>query len=119
MIFFGNSVALMGIEASLGLDPECEVIGRAPTIDPQELCSLHPDVTIFELDAVPPELLYALSKEIPGLLLIGIDPESNRALLWSGQQAEGLSSQDLTQIIHQARFSISASREKNEQPTKT
>ena len=110
VIVYGNSVALAGIEASINLDPECEVIAHAWPISQQELCRLHPDVVIFELDAVQPEFLYTLSKELPGLLLISIDPESNRALLWSGQQAEGWTIQDLEQVIHQASSNIPISR---------
>ena len=106
VIVYGNSLALAGIEASLNLDPECEVVGHAWPFDQQELSKSYPDVVIFELDAVPPERLYALSKEIPGLLLIGIDPESNRAQLWSGQQAKGWTSQDLSRVIHRAKFNI-------------
>ena len=110
VIVYGNSVALEGIASSLSLDPDSEVTGHTMPIDRQELCELHPDVVIFELDAVPPELLYALSKEIPGLLLIGIDPERDMAQLWSGRQAEGWTSQDLSQVIHQAKFNIPDSR---------
>jgi hypothetical protein len=38
----------------------------------------------------------------PPLLLIGIDLENNRAMLWSSQQAEGWNSQDLAQVIRRA-----------------
>ena len=110
VIVYGNSVALAGIEASLDMDPECEVIGHAWPVNQQGLCDLQPDVVIFELDAVQPEFLYTLSKELPGLLLISIDSETNRALLWSGQQAQGWTIQDLEQVIHQASFNIPISR---------
>ena len=109
---YGNSVALEGIAASLGLDSECEVTWHTMPIDQQGLSKSHPDVVIFELDAVPAELLYTLSKDLPGLLLIGIDPERDRAQLWSGQQANGWTSQDLSQVIHQAKFHVPDSRRK-------
>ncbi len=101
VIVYGSNIALAGIKASLGKDPGIEVLGQAFTQDRQELCRLQPDAVLFELDAVPPEFPYALSKELPGLLLIGIDPETNRVLLWSGEQVSGLTSQDLAHIIHQ------------------
>lgn len=106
VIVCGNTVALAGIETSLGLDPDCEVIGRSRLIESLELRELHPDVVIFELDDVPHEFIRSLSAELPNLLLIGIDLETNRAQLWSGQQMEGWSSQDLTQAIHKANFHI-------------
>lgn len=61
---------------------------------------------IIELDAVPGELLYALSRELlrlsgqPHLLLMGIDPEANRAIFWTGQEASEVTAQDLTRAIH-------------------
>jgi hypothetical protein len=104
VIVYGDSVALAGITASLALDPECEVIGHTMTVDRQELCMLQPDVVIYELDAVRPEFPYMLSRELPGLLLVGIDVETNRVFLWAGQQVKVLSSQGLAEIIHQATF---------------
>ena len=112
VVVYGDTVALAGIEASINLDPGCEVIGHAWPIDQQEMCKLQPDVVIFELDAVRPEFPYALSKELPGLLLIGIDPETNRAQLWCRQRAEGWTSQDLAEVIHQAKFHIPISGRK-------
>jgi hypothetical protein len=106
VVVYGNTVALAGIEASINLDLGCEVVAHAWPIDQKELCKLQPDVVIFELDAVRPEFSYALTKERPGLLLIGIDPETNRAHLWSGQQVEGWTSQDLAEVIHEASFHI-------------
>jgi len=106
VIVYGNTVALAGIEASMILDQGCEVVAHAWPMDRRELCRLDPDVVIFELNAVEPEFPHTLSKELPGLLLIGIDPETNRVQLWWGQQAEGWTSQDLSQAIHQAQFQI-------------
>ena len=106
VVVYGNTVALAGIEASIHLDPGCEVVGHAWPIDQLELCKLQPDVVIFELDAVRPEFPYTLSRALPGLLLIGIDPETNRVQLWSGQRAEGWTSQDLAEVIHQAKSQI-------------
>jgi hypothetical protein len=106
VIIYGSSVVMSGIAASLGLDPDCEVSGCVMTVDRQVLDALQPDTLVFEKDAISPELLLTLSQEIPGLLLIGIDPQTNRALVWSGQQALGWSSQDLAQIIVHAKFYI-------------
>ena len=80
------------------------MFGHALPVDPQELARLRPDVVIYALGALQPEQLYPLAKDLPGLLLIGIDLETNRALLWSGQQAQGWTSQDLAQVIRQAKF---------------
>ena len=97
----GSSVALAGIETSLSLDPDCDVLSHAWPISREELHCLAPDVVLFDLDAVPPSFVYTVSSELPGALLIGIDLEMNRALLWTERQAEGMSSQDLARVIHQ------------------
>lgn len=106
VVVCGNDLVLVGVKSSLGLDRGCDVIGHAMPATARELRELQPDVVIFELEAVPHEFIFTLSKELPGVLLIGIDLETNRALLWSGQQAEGWTSQDLTQVIHQAKFHV-------------
>ena len=111
VIVYGNSVVLSGISASIDLDPDCEVIGYSMTADLQDLYVLHPNVVIFDLDAVQPDFIYRLAQDIPRLpgqpplLLIGIDPETNRAVVWSGWEAKELSSQDLAQVIHQMNSS--------------
>lgn len=101
----GSSVALAGIETSLSLDPDCEVLSHASPISPEELHSLAPDVVLFDLDAVPPSFVFTVSSELPGALLIGIDLETNRAMLWTERHAEGLSSQDLARVIHEQGLS--------------
>ena len=112
VVVYGNTVVLAGIEASIILDQGCEVVPHPWPMDRQALCTLDPDVVIFELDAVPSEFPYTLSRERPGLLLIGIDPETNQALLWYGQKAEGWTSQDLAEVIHQAKPQISVAGRK-------
>jgi len=102
VIVFGNTLVLAGIAASIGKDPGCELVAHAQPNEQPDLSALHPDVVIFDMDAMQPDFQYSLAQELPGLLLIGIDPETNRVLLWSGEQVTGLTSQDLAQIIHQA-----------------
>ena len=43
----------------------------------------------------------ALLRERPGLMLIGVDPDSDRLLLLSGHAEQVLSVADLVQVIHQ------------------
>lgn len=105
VVVCGNSVALAGIATSLGMDDNCEVVGHAMPVAAGELRELNPDVVIFELKAVPQELIHALSKYLPRLpdqpplRLIGIDLETNRAVLWTEQQADGWTSKDLSRVI--------------------
>ncbi len=103
VIVLGDTLVLAGIAASIGKDPGCEVVAQALPAGRRELSALQPDVVIFDLDAVQPDFQFNLGQELPGLLLIGVDSKTNRVVLWCGQQAEGLSSQDLAQIIHQMK----------------
>ena len=90
---------LAGIQASLGGDPSLEVIGRTLLTSEQELYDLRPDVVIFDIASVQPELRYVLAQDLPGLLLVGVDPDRNRAALWAGQQLCELSTSDLVELI--------------------
>lgn len=95
----GDSVALAGISASLALDPDCQVTNHCLPVCDGELHALQPDVILFDLDAVSPAFVYTTSRTLRGALLIGIDLETNRALLWTEQQVEGMSSQDLVEAV--------------------
>ncbi len=108
VIVCGNSVALAGITTSLGLEVGCDVVAQTLPMGAGDLCKLHPRVVIFELGAVSHDWIYTLSSAIPGLLLIGIDPETNRALLLQTRQAVDLSSRDLAEIIRQVEPTLPA-----------
>jgi hypothetical protein len=103
VIVLGETLVLAGIAASISKDRDNEVVAHALPAGRRELCALQPDVVIFDLDAVQPDFQYNLAQDLPGLLLIGVDSKTNRVVLWRGQPAEGLSSQDLAQIIHQTK----------------
>ena len=96
----GNTLVLAGIQSSVSLDRQCEVLARPLHTGLAELVELEPDALIYELDSLPGEFLYGLSRELPELLQIGVDPETNRAIFWSGQEAAELTSRDLTRAIH-------------------
>jgi len=102
----GDSVALAGIATSLALDPDCQVAHHGLPIRDEELRDLQPDVILFDLDAVPPAFVYNTSRALRGVLLIGIDLETNRALIWTEQQAEGMCSQDLMDVIRGSRSAL-------------
>lgn len=106
VLVYGDSVALAGVATSLSLDPDCEVLGHCLPMREEELERCHPDALIFELDVLPPTSVYAVSRQLPGLLLIGIDLETNRAFLWTGKQMEGWTSLDLKEVIHGTHFPI-------------
>jgi len=100
VVVLGDTVFLSGIQASLVAYPGLEVFNlEQPLEKPFEVLSrLRPDAVIFDLEVTQPDFLFPLLQQ-PGLLLIGIDPETHRALVWSGRQAAAVDAADLVQVI--------------------
>ena len=99
-IVYGDSLILEGVRASLVKCPGLEVLvlHQPPEKLPDELRAYCPAALIFDMEAIQPELLLSLFQQ-PGLLLIGIDPETHQALVWSGRQAAAVDAADLMQVI--------------------
>lgn len=117
-ILYGNSLILEGVRAELAGDPNLDVIMLdQPLQGPlEELRLLNPAVIIFDSSAIQSDFLLALLLR-PGLLLIGIDPETQHALVWSGRQVRAVTSADLIGIIQETEPIFIRSRgEKNEHP---
>lgn len=57
---------------------------------------------VFDMAALESEFLPAQMQELPGVLLIGIDPESQQVLL-TGQAVCSISIDQITQTVHQSR----------------
>ncbi len=90
---------LAGIQASLETNPAFQVIEQPLRGSEGELCELRPDVIIFDISAVQPEFHYILAQKLPGIQLIGIDPDSNQVLVWAGRQFSALSTKELFELI--------------------
>ena len=102
VLLYGRSLILGTVGTSLQQSPHLEIVSLAPPLPTvQELGALTPDVIIFDVEAARPEFAISLLEVRPSLLLIGLDPGSNQALLWSGRQVSELSTQDLVQVITQ------------------
>ena len=99
-ILYGNSLILEGVRVELSRNTGMEVIMLNPPLkDPLgELQALKPAVIIFDLDANQTNLPLALLQQ-PDLLLIGINPETHQAQVWSGRQTRAVASADLIRII--------------------
>jgi len=106
VLFYGNSLVLCGIQATLKTYPGFTVIGFDSAVNQQELLSLDPSVVIFDLGACESEFLLAQTQELPNLLLIGIDAESHEVLL-TGQAASSITLEHITQIVQSwVRYSV-------------
>jgi hypothetical protein len=106
VVVYGNSLNMAGIVASLKADTTLEVL--CVNMDsPRALQSVDEnDITaiIFDLAAPPLRLDIPLLRDLPGLLLIGVDPSRDEMLVLSSHPAQALSMADLVNAIHQREF---------------
>jgi hypothetical protein len=100
-ILYGSSLILEGVRAELAGDPGLEVLMLDQPLERtlEALRELHPSVIIFDLEAAQLDFPLAILQQ-PGLLLVGIDPETHQALVWSGKQAAAVEAADLIGILH-------------------
>jgi hypothetical protein len=98
VLFYGNSLVLAGVQATFNSYPGFETIALDQPTTQTELRVLNPKVVVFDMGALESEFVLAQMQELPGLLLIGVDPESHDVLL-TGQAACSISLEQLTQIV--------------------
>lgn len=100
LVLYGRSVILGTVGASLQHCPTVEVIPLSPPLPaPRDLVALAPDIVIFDVEATPPLTAFPLLEAFPNLLLIGVNPSTDKVLLWSGAQMRAVSAQDLIDVI--------------------
>lgn len=98
VLFYGNSLLLAGVQATLKGHPGFEIIASDLPTTQAEVLGLNPTVVIFDMVALESEFLLAQMQELPGLLLIGVDPESHEVLL-TGQAVCSISLEQIAQIV--------------------
>lgn len=98
VLFYGNSLVLAGVQATFNADPGFETIALDQPTTQTELLVLNPTVVVFDMGALESEFLLAQMQALPGLLLIGVDPESHDVLL-TGQAICSISLEQITQIV--------------------
>ncbi len=99
IILYGQSVVLGGVQASLRHYPQLDVMTVPPPATAQALAALAPDVILFDTGTGCSGPAFALLREQPGLLLIGVDPASQELLVLSSHPAQALGIADLVLII--------------------
>ena len=104
VILYGDSLILAGVRASLETCPDLQILLLDPSQDKplEAIRAWCPATFIFDLDAVRPDFQLSLLQQ-PGLLLIGINPETHQALVWSGRQESAVVAADLASVIRKER----------------
>ncbi len=98
---YGDSLALAGVALELGRNPMLEVtcLDFDDATLAKRLRSQPPEILIFDSAQTDMRMIRAGVEECPDLLVIGIEANSDRMLLWLGQSRRSLSMQDLIQVI--------------------
>lgn len=104
VVLYGDSLILAGVRASLEACPDLQLLSVDPSHDKSldAIQALCPSILIFDLDAVRPDFQLSLLQQ-PGLTLIGMEPETHQAVVWSGRREVTLEAADLVKWCTQER----------------
>ena len=100
VVLFGNSIIVATVGTSLQRSHRYEVTTLSPA-ESDRLGEIQPDIILFDLEAARPEAAFSLLETQPGLMLIGVSPDSNVVKMWTGRQLRELSTKELMQAIDQ------------------
>jgi hypothetical protein len=92
---------MAGLAASLQANPDVDVL-RIPANTAalsESLDKLAPAVVAFDLGELPGDLAISLLRDRPELILVGVDPSSDKMLVLSGRQEQPVSAAELLQAI--------------------
>ena len=111
VVLYGSTLFLAGIEGSLRVEPGLEIAHIQPDTADERLLREVMDASLiaFDVHEASPELMQALLKEAPHLVLLALDPESDRLLVLSGQVSGARTIGDLTQVIRRRSEQLSES----------
>jgi len=98
ILFYGNSLVLAGVQETFKGYTGFETIALDQRTTQEELLVLNPAVVVFDMGDLESEFLIAQTKQLPDLLLIGVDPQSHEVLL-TGQATGSISLEQITQIV--------------------
>lgn len=100
VFLYGQSMLLSLITASLAEDANLRVIHATNADEINALATnCLPDVLIYDLDAASKNHILPLLFLNPSLLMIGLDVETNRALLIAGKETRSLTLDKVKDLI--------------------
>jgi hypothetical protein len=100
VILYGQSMLLSLVAASLAQRPNLRVMQAATWAEVESITAeCTPDVLIYGLEGASDSAILPLLFKNPRLLLIGLDVETNRAILLAGQEARSLTLEQVQEIV--------------------
>lgn len=98
---YGNSLTLSSIGGSLQGRAGWQVVSVDPAQQGavERLLTLRADVIVFDTATADPESAIGVWKSQPNVLLIGVDPATDRALVLRGQSSQMITPDDLVEVI--------------------
>jgi hypothetical protein len=103
VLLFGQSMLISLVAASLEQDCELCVAQAATWDEVHRVLNEHiPDVLIFDLNNPHESHMLTLLFQNPHLVMIGLDVESDQAILLSGKEAHSLTLNQIKEIIGNA-----------------
>jgi hypothetical protein len=106
LVLYGNSVFLAGIKAGLESDRELglellSVEDGCPNVTGM-LRERKPCAVLFDLGMDQPSFLIPILRELPHLLMIGVDPSRDEILVFTSHPVQALAVRDLVHLILEA-----------------
>ncbi len=100
VLLYGSSLLLSLVAESLAQNPDLHVIRAVTWAEASRSLAEHmPDALIFDLVNSHESHILPLLLNNRNLLLIGLDPEKNQAMLLPGREARSLTLNQLEQIV--------------------
>ena len=100
VMLYGHSLLLSGVAANLEQCPGLHIVQARAWMDASRILAQHiPDVLIFDLTNASESHILPLLLTNPGLLMIGLDAESNQAVLVAGHEAQSLTLSQIREIV--------------------
>jgi hypothetical protein len=100
VVLYGSSVFLDAIRAGLK-DAQLEFVTVEPTGPGATslISAHHPAAIIFDRCLAEPDFTLALLQEQPDLILIGVDPSSNKVFVMSGREEQPATPAELLRAL--------------------
>jgi hypothetical protein len=100
IVIYGKTLIMGTIGRSLKRLSSCEVIYLAAS-EQTEMEKIAPDIIFFDLETDHPATAFSMLDSRPDLLLIGVSPDRNIVIVWSGQRIREISIQSLLEMINE------------------